>query len=513
MSGSTDAAEYATRLRQALGTIQRLRARAEAAERAAAEPIAIVGMGCRFPGGADSPAAFWRLLRDGVDAVTEVPPDRWDADAHYDPDPDAPGKSVSRWGSFLDGIDRFDAQFFSIAPREAEAMDPQQRLLLEVSWEALEDAGMDPTAQAGTRCGVYVGIAAGDYQTRQVAAGNAAGFDFHTITGNFPSFLSGRVSHLLGLQGPSLAVSTACSSSLVAVHLACRALRAGECDAALAGGANVLLAPEVTSTISRSRALAPDGRCKTFDAAADGYVRGEGCGVVVLKRLADARRDGDRVLAVIRGSAVNHDGDASGGITVPSGEAQRRLVEEAVAGAGIDPLRVGYVEAHGTGTPLGDPIELRALAGALCRGRPADRPLWVGSVKTNLGHTEAAAGIAGLIKAVLALRHAEIPPHLHFREGNPMIDWSAPVRVPSAAEPWPAGGEPRVAGVSSFGISGTNAHVIVEEAPADGDVDEAPAEDGERTLLLPVSARSEGALRELARAYRDRLTAPDAPPA
>jgi myxalamid-type polyketide synthase MxaC len=478
---------------------------------AAAEPIAILGIGCRFPGGAVDGESFWRLLHDGVDAISEVPPSRWDVDAYYDPDPDAPGKMSSRWGGFLADIELFDARFFGISPREASTLDPQQRLLLEVTWEALEHAGQAPAGLAHSATGVFVGIGSNDYarHIHQALADPAGRIDAYFGTGNALASASGRLSYVLGLHGPSLSLDTACSSSLVAVHLACQSLRSGECTLALAGGVNVILSPETNINFSKARMLAADGRCKTFSAAADGYVRGEGCGMVVLKRLADALAAGDPVLAVVRGSAVNHDGPSSG-LTVPSGPAQEALLRQALASAGIAAAAVGYVEAHGTGTPLGDPIEAEALARQYGAGRPAGQPLRVGSVKTNLGHLEPAAGIAGLIKTVLALERREIPPHLHLGEPNPLIPWAeSNLEVPVRPLPWEPIAGRRLAGVSSFGFTGTNAHVVVEEAP--------PAAAGEpcpRPLhLLVLSARDGEALAALAGRYRRLLAAaPDLGP-
>jgi len=385
--------------RLALLTME-LQDKLDAVTLARTEPIAIVGMACRLPGAA-TPEEFWRLLRDGVDAIREVPPDRWDADALYDPDPDAPGLIATRWGGFLDGLDRFDPQLFGIAPREARSLDPQQRLLLEVAWEALERAGIAPDALRGSSTGVYIGVCNNDYGQR-LLEGDDTDFDMYLSTGNASSVASGRLSYVLGLQGPAMTIDTACSSSLVAVHLAVQALRTGGCRAALAGGVNVILSPKTTMTLSRARMMAADGRCKPFDARADGFVRGEGCGLVVLKRLTDARADGDAVLAVIRGSAVNQDG-RSNGLTAPNGPAQITVIRAALADAGVEPAAIGFVEAHGTGTALGDPIEAQALGAALGEGRgPHDR-LLVGSAKSNIGHLESAAGIAGLIKVVLTL--------------------------------------------------------------------------------------------------------------
>jgi acyl transferase domain-containing protein len=397
--------------------IERLEARLRAAEQAQNEPIAVIGLGCRFPGGANDPESYWNLLREGRDAVREIPADRWDADAFFDPDPEVPGRMYTRHAGFLDRVDGFDAGFFGISPREATSLDPQQRLLLEVSWEALENAGVPADRLVRSRTGMFIGLMSVDYSRLLTAS------DAYTATGNDFSFAAGRLSYALGLQGPCLTVATACSSSLVAVHLACQSLRAGECRLALAGGVSLMLSPATMVTLCRLRALAPDGRSKTFDAAADGYGRGEGCGIVVLKRLSDALADGDPVVAVLRGSAVNHDGP-SGGLTIPSGPAQQAVIREALSRAGVEPSRVDYLEAHGTGTALGDPIEVHAAAAVLGPGRSPDRPLWLGSAKTNFGHLEAAAGVAGLIKAILALRHREIPPHLHLRRPNPHIAWA-----------------------------------------------------------------------------------------
>ncbi|MEP6915116.1 MAG: type I polyketide synthase, partial [Acidobacteriota bacterium] len=462
-----------------------------AIEAARSEPIAIVGIGCRFPGG-DGPDAYWALLRDGVDAVAEVPADRWDIDAYYDADPDAPGKMNTRFGAFVAGIDRFDPQFFGISPREAASMDPQQRLVLETAWEALEHAGIDPDSLVGSDTGVFAGSSTHDYGFLHIRYGDPSAFDAYFGTGNAPNAISGRLSYVLGLQGPSVAIDTACSSSLVAVHLASQSLRAGECRIALAGGVNVILVPELTINFSRARMMAPNGRCKTFDASADGYVRGEGAGIVVLKRLSHAKADGNRILAVLRGSAVNQDG-RSGGFTAPSELAQQAVIRRALALARLQPLDISYVEAHGTGTSLGDPIEVQALAAVLGPGRSADAPLYLGSAKTNFGHLEAAAGIAGLIKVTLALQHQALPAHLHFTQPNPYAPLAEiPAVVPTATIPWPASASgPRRAGVSSFGFTGTNAHLIVEEAPP-----VEPIASGDRPLqVVTVSGRSEEAMR------------------
>jgi 3-oxoacyl-(acyl-carrier-protein) synthase len=395
MSQDTPTANDLSPLKRALLAIEELQARLQAVEQQAREPIAVVGLGCRIPGGANGPESFWGLLREGRSGVREIPRDRWDVDARYDPNPDAPGKIATRFGGFLDEVDQFDPQFFGIAPREALSMDPQQRLLLEVSWEALEDAGQSPTQLGQSRTGVYFGICGNDYAQLLLERNEPALLDMYYASGIGHSIASGRLSYVLGLQGPSLSVDTACSSSLVAVHLACQGLRNSECRMALAGGVNVILSPEVFSALSRARMLAADGKCKAFDAAADGFVRGEGCGVVVLKRLSDALADNDRILALIRGSAVNQDGPSSG-LTAPNGPAQESVIRQALANAGVSPREIGYVETHGTGTSLGDPIEMGALGAVFGPERDPASPLIIGSVKTNVGHLEAAAGVTGL---------------------------------------------------------------------------------------------------------------------
>ncbi|HEV2149633.1 MAG TPA: beta-ketoacyl synthase N-terminal-like domain-containing protein, partial [Longimicrobiaceae bacterium] len=455
------------------------------------EPIAIVGIGCRFPG-ADGPEELWRVLRDGIDAVSEVPAGRWDVEALYDPDPKAPGKMSTRWGGFLRSVDGFDAAFFGIAPREAARMDPQQRILLEVAWEALEDAGQDPERLAGSATGVFVGISGSDYG--QLQFGDPALGDAYAGTGGALSIAANRLSYALDLRGPSLAVDTACSSSLVALHLACRSLWSGECAQALAGGVNLLLSPGVTVTFSKAGFMAPDGRCRAFDARASGYVRAEGAGVVVLKPLSRALADGDPVYAVVRGTAVNQDG-RSNGLTAPSRQAQEAVLRDAYRRAGVRPGEVQYVEAHGTGTPLGDPIEAAALGAVLGEGRPSGHPCLLGSVKTNLGHLEAAAGIAGVVKVALAMRERTLPASLHFESPNPEIPFDRlPLRVRTETGAWPAEPGAALAGVSSFGFGGTNAHVVLGEAPVRGAEPDAP--DG--PVLLPLSARAAAALADLA---------------
>lgn len=489
-------------LKRALLALKDMRSKLDGLERAKTEPIAIIGMGCRFPGQADSIAAYWQMLRDGVHAVREVPPERWDADAFYDPNPDASGKMNTRWGGFIDQkIDQFDAQFFGIAPREAVRLDPQQRLLLEVSWEALEHAGVAPDQLQGSQTGVFVGISNNEYQMAQKQIEGMDWADAYVGTGGAQSVAVGRIAYVLGLHGPVMAIDTACSSSLVAVHQGCQSLRLGQADLALAGGVNVLLSPDGTVALSKVRAISPDSRCKTFDAAADGYVRGEGCGIVVLKRLSDAIADGDNVLAVIRGSAINHDGRSSG-LTVPSAAAQQAVIRAALADSGLEPQDISYAEAHGTGTPLGDPIEVRALATALGSGRTKDQPLLLGAVKTNIGHLESAAGVSGLIKLVLCLQQRMIAPHLHFHTPNPHIEWDElPVKVVTKLTAWESDG-PRRACLNSFGFSGTNAHIIVEEAPERRSI--IPAV--ERPLhVLALSAKNEQALRDLAERYAEQL--------
>jgi acyl transferase domain-containing protein/D-arabinose 1-dehydrogenase-like Zn-dependent alcohol dehydrogenase/acyl carrier protein/NADP-dependent 3-hydroxy acid dehydrogenase YdfG len=497
MANESERVDQLSPVKRALVEVREMRAKLDAIEKARTEPIAVVGLGVRAPGSVSTADTFWQLLRDGRDAITEIPSTRWDVGAYYDPDPDAPGKMYARRGGFIDGVDLFDPHFFGISPREAASLDPQQRLLLEVSWEALEDAGIPAAALAGSQTGVFVGVTNNDYY--RLLFTNVPDIDAYYASGTSCSAAAGRLSYALGFRGPSLAVDTACSSSLVAVHLACQSLRANECERALAGGVNLILSPELNIACSKARMLAPDGACKTFDASADGYVRSEGCGILVLKRLSQALRDGDRILALIRGTAINQDGRSSG-LTVPYGPSQEAVIRSALASGGVVADEVSYVEAHGTGTALGDPIELQALASVYGRGRSSDAPLVVGSVKTNIGHLESAAGVAGLIKVILSLQHGEIPAHLHYKAGNPHFAWeTTPVVVPSQAMPWVSGdGRPRRAGVSSFGFSGTNAHIVLEEAPAEPQ----EADAGDRPLhIIALSAKSDAALRELAEDY------------
>lgn len=471
------------------------------------EPIAIVGIGCRFPGGASSPALFWQLLLQKFDAITEIPPSRFPVDDFYDARPATPAKMMTRWGGFLDDIELLDADFWELAPREADRLDPQQRLLMEVAWEALEDAGQLPNHPATREAGVFMGVWLHDYESRLFQ--DPSKVDFYMTTGSGRYSLAGRLSYLFGFQGPSLTVDCACSSSLVAVHLACQSLRQGECQLALAGGVNVILQPQITIAYSQSRMMAPDGRCKFGSDRADGYVRSEGAGVIVLKRLTDALAAQDPIYALIRGSAVNNDGRSSGFLTTPGGAGQEDLLRKAYQSAGVMPAQIQYVEAHGTGTRAGDPVEIQALGAVLNEGRTPGQFCRVGSVKTNLGHTEGAAGIAGLIKVALALKHKVLPASLHFDTPNPEIPWAKlPIRVQSEATPWPDHTGPALAGVSAFGIAGTNAHVVLEEAPAPGQVSiTAP----DQAYVLPLSARNAMALSTLVQEYRTLLAAPDAP--
>ena len=488
-----------TPLQKAAILLQRSQARIAELEHHDAEPIAIVGMGCRLPGGND-PEAFWHMLAEGRDAISEVPEGRWNLDTYYDPDPTIAGKMYSKWGGFLGDVKGFDASFFSISPREAIWVDPQHRLLLEVAWEGLEDAAILPSSLSGTRTGVFIGVIGFDYGLLQMT--NLDVLDVFSGTGGSHSILANRLSYFLDLNGPSMVMDTACSSSLVAIHLACRSLRSGESDLALAGGVNLMLSPQITIVLCKAQMLSPTGRCRAFDASADGYVRGEGAGVVVLKRLSDAQRDGDRILALIRGSAINHGGH-SNGLSAPNGEAQQEVLRAALVDARLEPGMVDYIETHGTGTRLGDPVEFDALM-AVYGNRVEATPLALGSVKTNIGHLEGAAGIAGVIKTVLMLRHGAIPPHLHLEQPNPLLRIERmPVHIPARLETWSSLDKPRIAAVSSFGFGGTNAHLILQEAPAAAPPIKAI---GERPWhLLTLSARSKAALEQLVTSYRDHL--------
>ena len=489
-------------LQQAALALKKLRARVDTLEQAARAPIAVIGLACRYPGGATDGDRLWRNLIEGIDATCEIPADRWDVDAHYDPRPGVPGRMYTRRGGFIDRVDEFDPQFFRIAPRDAIGIDPQQRLLLQTVWHALEDAGLPPPSLQGRPVGVFLGISTNDYSNLLSKTAFGSSSNAGAGSGNAASVASGRISYTFGFQGPCFAVDTACSSSLVATHLAVQALRAGECELAVVAGVNLMLAPDITVNFCQGRMLSPDGRCKTFDAGADGYARAEGCGVLILERLADAGRR--RVRAVIRGSALNQDG-RSAGLTAPSGPAQEAVIRAALANAGLAPDDVDAIEAHGTGTALGDPIEAHALA-AVFKGR--DRPLWVGSIKSNMGHAEAAAGVAGMIKAVLMAERGAIPPSLHFHQLNPHIDTSTTdIRVPVTLQPI----RPRAVGVSSFGFSGTNAHIVV--APPPEGAPAAPTPAAEHTPRLLISARTPDALQSLIADYRRRLdAAPDSFP-
>ena len=453
-----------TIIAEALHKIDDLTARLHTAEQASTEPIAVVGMGCRFPGGVNNPEQYWDLLKQGRSGIVAVPAQRWDAEAFYTDDHTVPGTICNREGGFLTGWqpDEFDAEFFAISPREAAAIDPQQRLLLEVAYEALEDAGIPAPAIGGTQTAVIVGLSACDYLLTLARAMSPEDLDAHILIGNAATFAAGRMAYLLGTRGPALVVDTAGSSSLTAIHLACQSLRSGESDTALAGGTNLLLNPATSIACSRWGMLSPDGRCKTFDAGADGYVRGEGCGVVVLKRLADAVRDGDRMLTVVRGSAANQVGTSSG-LTLPTGPAQQALLRQALASARLQPADIDYLEAHSAGTPFGDALELDSLS-QVFSGRK--EPLAIGTVKTNLGHLEAANGVAGFIKTVLAVHHGYIPQHLNFEELTPYAPAEMDcLSIAATGREWPAVDRPRRAGVSSFGGSGSNAHVVIEQAP------------------------------------------------
>lgn len=477
-----------------------LNARLQAFESRRTVPLAIVGIGCRLPGGVIDPETFWKLLRDGVDAVGEVPAGRWNVEEFYDRSPDTPGRMATRWGGFIDGPEQFDAKFFGIAPAEAVCMDPQQRLLLETSWEALEHAAIAPSSLAGTSTGVFVGLCNGDYSQVALNAPREA-ITPYFASGSSHAVAAGRISYVLGLQGPSLAVDTSCSASLVAVHLACQSLRLGECDTALAGGVNLILNPDITIALSQGRMMAPDGRCKAFSELANGFVRAEGAAMIVLKRLPDAIQDRNRILAVVRGTACNQDGRSSG-LTAPNGPSQEAVISLALADARVQAKDVDYIEAHGTGTALGDPIEAGALNAVFGRMPARSQPLFVGSVKTNLGHLESAAGIAGLVKLVLSLEHGEIPASLHLGIPNSRIEWDRlPLKVPAALTAWNRTGPSRIGGVSSFGFSGTNAHVIVEEYSHP--VSLTLAED--RPMLLTLSAKSEMALSAIASRLRHHL--------
>ncbi|HLP87798.1 MAG TPA: type I polyketide synthase [Nostocaceae cyanobacterium] len=464
------------------------------------ESIAIVGVGCRFPQG-KNPQSFWHLLRYGGDAIAPIPPERWDIDTFYHPQPKIRGKMNTRWGGFLEEVDRFDADFFGMSAEEVQHTDPQQRLFLEVAWESLENAGIAPTSLAGSQTGVFVGLCTVDYHRLLYKNFSCIGRD--SGIGTTPCITANRLSYFLDLRGPSISVDAACSSSLVAVHLACQSLRTGESNLCLAAGVNLILAPDSTISSSQTGLLSNQGHCKTFDAEADGYVRGEGCGVVVLKRLSDAVRDGDNILSLIRGSAVNQDG-LSNSLTAPNGLAQQALIRQALKNSNIEPSEISYIEAHAVGTAIGDAIEFKALKTVLMEGRAPDQPCGIGSVKPNIGHLEAASGIAALIKVVLSLQHEEIPPHIHLTQLNPYIELEkTPFFIPTTLQKWPRNQKTRFAGISTLGFGGTNAHVVLEEAPSNFRLN--PPSIQQTKHLITLTAKNNVALRELAQRYIEFL--------
>lgn len=501
--------------KRALLALKTLQDRLDALEQAKHEPIAIVGMSCRLPGGANTPEALWKLLLRQKDAIAPVPKDRWPLEAFYHPDPSAPGKVIAQSGGFIPYLYDFDAPFFRISPREALTLDPQQRLALELGWEALENAAIAPetiSAESGQSVGVFLGISSIDHWQKVLAQPPEA-LDAYLATGNTHSVAAGRLSYLLGVTGPSMAVDTACSSALVAVHLACQSLRNQECTIALAGGVNRIITPAASISFSKARMLSADGRCRTFDQAASGFGRAEGGGMVALKRLSDAREAGDRIHAVILGSAVNHNGRTNG-LTAPSRTAQQAVIRQAIAASRIEADDVSYIETHGTGTALGDPIEVGALSDVFGdlfgkeRGQnPPENPIILGAVKTNIGHTEAAAGIAGLIKAVLATQHRQIPANLHLKTPNPEIEWhQLPFHLPEQTLDWQPAHQQPTAGISAFGFNGSNAHLILQSAPAHPSAAET-AETPQLPHLLPLSAPDPTALKQLAARYAQYLSA------
>ncbi|HEX9926444.1 MAG TPA: polyketide synthase, partial [Anaerolineae bacterium] len=464
-------------------------------------PLAIVGMSCRLPGGVNNPDTYWDLLINGRSGITDVPLNRWDWRNYYHPNNEIPGRMVTKWGGFIEHYDQFDARFFGISPREAQTMDPQQRWLLETTWEAFEDAGIAPSTLRGSRVGVFAGLSSHDYTDAQ--QGDTSLIDIHTASGNALSIAANRISYFFDFKGPSMAIDTACSSALVATYLACQSIWSGQCTMSLAGGANALLNPSLSIGFSKASMLSPSGQCFAFDARANGYVRGEGVGVVIIKPFDQALTDGDRIYALIRAAVVNQDGHTSS-LTVPDLAAQKTMLYEAYQEAGIDPKQVAYVEAHGTGTPVGDPIEAQALGHILGAHRSDGTVCLLGSVKTNIGHLEAASGIAGLIKGALILHHNLIPPQLNFEKANPHISLAElGLRVVTACQPLPRlDDQPAIVGVNSFGFGGTNAHIVLEQAPKP-DLVAAPAgTEAWRHYLLPISGHNEAALQAQIEAYQ-----------
>ncbi len=518
----TTALENLTPLQKAFFALKEMQKKYDALKQEQNEPIAIIGMGCRFPGGdsnLESLADYWNLLINKRSGVVEVPLERWDNSVYYDPDQDKPGRISTRFAGLLKNIDKVDAAFFRITPLEARTMDPQQRLLLEVAWEALENANIAPHTLVRSKTGVFIGIMGLDYGANIMDSGDPEDIDAYFGTGNTLGLAAGRLSYVLKLNGPSFSLDTACSSSLVALHLACKSLRDKESDMAIVGGVNLILAPEVSISFSKAHLMAPDGRSKTFDASADGYVRGEGCGVVCLKTLSKALKDRDRIIALVRGSAVNHDGP-SGGLTVPSGPAQEAVIRQALSMANLKPEDIDYIEAHGTGTSLGDPIEVGALSRVF--RNPRTKSLLIGSIKTNIGHLEAAAGMASLFKVVLGLQNQRIPAQLYFNTPNPKIDWdSIPIKVASDHIEWTKGEKIRAAGMSGFSFGGTNAHVVVSEAPeeiseyedksalTENSIDETSSKLMRPADILPISARSKEALKALFERYLNLFNMPE----
>ena len=503
--------------KKALLELRQMQSKLEALEQAKHEPIAVVGMGCRFPG-ADNPEEFWQLLREGRDAITQIPEERWDGSEYYDPQPNTPGKICTTYGGFVPHLKEFDASFFRVAPREAASLDPQQRLLLEVSWEAVENAAIPADKIRGSQTGVFIGVSATDYW-HQLLSRKTTEIDAYLTTGNTHSLASGRISHFFDFTGTSMSLDTACSSSLVAVHLAIKSLRDRECNMALAGGVNRLISPKISINFSQAKMLSPDGRCKTFDQGANGFVRSEGCGIVLLKRLSDAIANRDRIRAILLGSATNQDGRTSS-ITTPNSLSQQAVIKQALVNSKITAQQVSYLETHGTGTSLGDAIEIEALSQIFAD----NQELVLGAVKTNIGHLESASGIASLIKTVLIIENQVIPANLHLKQPNNNVEWqNLPFKLPQKAIAWKQTAQPRIAGVSGFGFSGTNAHIIVQEAG--GDVGRQGGQGGEegqgrqggeggqggqggqgRNLhLFTLSARSKKALRQLAINYVDCL--------